>query len=287
MGAIVLGIAAALCYGISDFVGGIVSRRIHYALVAVTGFATATALIAAVLVLSSPPSPSADALLFGAASGLGGGLGTLFLYRGLGRGRMGVVAPLSAVGAAALPVVVGVALGERPSPLAWAGVALALPAIWLVSRSGSRIQSQPGDARGRTAELVDGLGAGLGFGFLFIALGLAGDGAGLWPVLASEVTSTVLIGPFLAPVVLSLRGRRPTNGDIARASSVGVFGVAAVVLYYLSTRSGLLSVVAVLTSLYPAATVLLAATQLHESIDRPQAAGIALAGAAIVLIVIG
>ena len=200
---------------------------------------------------------------------------------------MGVVAPVSAVSAAVLPVIVGVALGERPSLPAWAGVVLALPAIWLVSTGNSESQEESVDGARLSTELIDALGAGLGFGLLFIALGLAGDGAGLWPVVASQATSTVLIAAFLAPVLLALPTIRLPRRDVAQSMSVGVLGATAVILYFLSTQSGLLSIVAVLTSLYPAATVLLAATQLHEKIDRPQGLGLPFAGASVVLIVLG
>src|SRR6516164_8361471 len=134
---ILLGLTAALLYGGSDFGGGLASRRFGPIRVTVIGAAVSAVLAWAVLIMCGGPGPSARAIAWGLASGLAGGAGTLVLYRGLARGQMSVVGPVSAVGAAVVPVVAGVALGERPSVLAVAGVVVALPAIVLVAASGS------------------------------------------------------------------------------------------------------------------------------------------------------
>ena len=130
-------------------------------------------------------------------SGLGSGAGTVFLYRGLATGRMAVVAPVSAVGAAVIPVVVGLATGERPSVLTMLGIVLALPGIWLVARA----VEQPELAADRASSgLVDGLLAGVGFGLLFVALGQVPDGAGFWPLATSQ--SVALVAVALMATVL-------------------------------------------------------------------------------------
>ncbi len=134
---ILLALAAALLYGGSDFGGGLASRRLGSLRVSVVGSAAATVLAWATLIMVGGPGPSLRAVAWGLASGLAGGAGTLVLYRGLARGQMSVVGPLSAVGAAVVPVAAGVALGERPSLLSVAGVLVALPAIVLVAASGS------------------------------------------------------------------------------------------------------------------------------------------------------
>ena len=163
---IILGLAAAILYGGSDFGGGLLSRRLGSLRVNVIGSVSATALAWAVLIGSGGPEPSVRAVAWGLASGLAGGVGSLVLYRGLARGQMSVVGPVSAVAAAAVPVAVGVAMGERPSVLALAGVLVALPAIVLVAASGS--------VRGRLGTgLGDGLVAGAAFGVLFIGLAQA------------------------------------------------------------------------------------------------------------------
>jgi uncharacterized membrane protein len=291
--AIVLGLAAALAYGLGDFVAGLLSRRVHYALVAVIGNAVAFAVTVVALVVTTRADPTPQALLWGAASGIGSGFGTLVLFRGLAQGRMGVVAPLSALGAAVVPVVIGVALGDRPSAPAWLGVVLALPAIWLVSTTGNQGSDEATASRktaGRpalAAGAVDGLMAGVGFALLFVGLNLAGDGSGLWPVVAGLGTALIVMAVVVVGMLPRLEIRRLAARDGAVAASVGVFGAAAAIFYFLSTQAGLLSIVAVLTSLYPAATVLLARVVLHESISRRQAAGLALAAVAVVLIVLG
>jgi drug/metabolite transporter (DMT)-like permease len=201
---------------------------------------------------------------------------------------MGVVAPLSALTAAVIPVMIGVALGDRPTVVAWSGVLLALAAIWLVSTSvRPAVDGGPVPPPLLAAGVRDGLLAGVAFALLFVSLKLAGDGSGLWPVVASQssslaVLTVVLFGTVSRPEHIGLAPR-----DLVGAASVGAFGGSAVVLYFLSSQAGLLSIVAVLTSLYPAATVLLAIALLREAISRRQSVGLLLAGASVVLIVIG
>src|SRR5262245_36450279 len=148
-----------------------------------------TIAIALAATFARAAAPGPEALGWGLASGLGAGFGSLLLYRGLGRGPMGIVAPLSALGAAVLPVFVGVVLGDRPSTSAWLGILFALPAIWLVSTSSD--DSAPAASRHpsswRTNGVVDGLLAGVAFAVLFVGLKLAGAEAGLWPVFASQL----------------------------------------------------------------------------------------------------
>lgn len=284
MVAVILAVLAALAYGSSDFIAGVASRRMHYALVGIIGQLTASVLtVSASLILGGRPTLAA--VLWGGLGGLGGALGSLALYRGLARGRISVVAPLSGVTAAGLPAVVGVVLGDRPGIVTGVGLLLALPAVWLVSATAA--PSQPGVSR--MSGVVDGLLAGVGFAVLFIALQRAGSGAGLWPTAAEQVLS-------IPPVVLfylAVRRRSdpdPTPLTVRSAAGpvlCGALGAAAVVLYFVSTHFGLLTVVAVLTSLYPAATIALARFVLAERINRWQGAGLVLAGVAVALITAG
>jgi uncharacterized membrane protein len=288
---VLLGLAAGLGYGLADFVGGLASRRVHYAVVSVIGTATAV-VITFLALIALPGTPTAQALTWGTIAGLGGGFGGLMLYRGLGRGRMGVVAPLSALGTAVIPVIVGVALGERPSVPAWAGIALALPAIWLVSTSGeptpvASADSPSGDRAGLEPGVVEGLLAGLGFALLLIGLGLGGGGVGLWPVAASQVSALVVMGVAMLGALRRPENRNVPRRDAGLAVSAGLFGGVGAICYLLATQTGLLSIVAVITSLYPASTVLLSAVVLHERIHGRQLVGLALAVAAVVLIVLG
>ncbi len=271
---IMLGLVAALLYGSSDFGGGLASRRFGFLQVTVIGSAVATALAWATLILVGGPGPSVRAVAWGLASGLAGGAGTLVLYRGLARGQMSVVGPLSAVGAAVVPVAAGVALGERPSILAVAGVLVSLPAIVLVAASGS--------VRGKLgAGLLDGLAAGLAFGILFVGLAQAGRNAGLWPV-ACEQTGTLLL-----TLAVAVRSREPLRIPLRSAGLpvlAGASGMAATLAYFYATHFSMLAVAAVLVSLYPGFTVMLARLILHERFSPAQRAGLGLCTLAIIAI---
>ena len=136
MTAVILALAGAISYGVSDFIGGLASRRTTVWPVAV--LSCAGSLVGAlVMAVADPGSPTGTDLWWGAVAGIGAGVGTAFLYRGLAGGRMGVVAPVSGVGATAIPVLIGVLAGERPAALVWLGIVAALPGIWLVSRDES------------------------------------------------------------------------------------------------------------------------------------------------------
>jgi drug/metabolite transporter (DMT)-like permease len=271
---ILLALAAAALYGSSDFGGGLVSRRLGSLRVSVIGSAAATVLAWATLLLVGGPGPSLRAVAWGLASGLAGGAGTLVLYRGLARGQMSVVGPLSAVGAAVVPVVAGVILGERPSLLSVAGVLVALPAIVLVAASGS--------VRGKLgAGLLDGLAAGLAFGILFIGLAQAGQHAGLWPVV-SEQTGTLVI-----TLAIAVKTREPLRIPLRAAGLpvlVGASGMAATLAYFYATHFAMLAIAAVLVSLYPGVTVMLARTVLHERFTPAQRAGLGLCALAVAAI---
>lgn len=278
---VILGLAAAVAYGASDFIAGFLSRRASFLQVAAVAqlFAMTTTLIALPFTTSS--APPGVALAWGAAGGAGGALGALALYRGLAAGRMAVVAPISGVGAAALPALVGFALGERPTMLAVAGIGLALPAVWLVSRVDKRINEGEGSS---AAGVVDGVLAGLGFALLFLGLARGGKEAGLWPVASAHVTAAVIICAIFAVGRAALR---PSLQVGAGAAAVGTLAAAATVLFFLATHRGLLALVAVLTSLYPAVTVLLARLTLGERFGRLQTIGLGMASVAVVLIVAG
>jgi drug/metabolite transporter (DMT)-like permease len=271
---ILLALAAALLYGSSDFGGGLASRHLGSLRVAVVGSAAATVLAWATLAMSGGPGPSLRAVAWGLASGLAGGAGTLVLYRGLARGQMSVVGPVSAVGAAVVPVAAGVALGERPSVLAVAGVLVALPAIVLVAASGS--------VRGKLgAGLLDGLAAGVAFGILFVGLAQAGRNAGLWPV-ACEQT-----GMLLLTLAVAVKTREPLRIPVRAAGLpvlVGASGMAATLAYFYATHFSMLAIAAVLVSLYPGITVLLARVLLHERFSPAQRAGLGLCALAIAAI---
>jgi drug/metabolite transporter (DMT)-like permease len=273
----VLGLLAALTYGAGDYAAGLAGRRSPSAMVA--GIVLSLGLLTAVAAVAVDPGsgPTARVLAWGALSGLGGGCGTLALYHGLAVGRMSVVATVSAVLAATVPVIVGLALGNHLSTTAAVGIALALPAIALVSRP----PVAPGEA-GRTSGAGAGLLAGLGFALLFVALARAGTASGAWPVIPGQMVALVVIAPFAARAARG--GRRPTPAAGGLAVAAGILSATANLLYLSATGHGQLAVVAVLTSLYPAVTVLLARVHLHERWSRGQAAGLIAATVAVVLV---
>ncbi len=283
--AVALSLLAAFVYGLSDFIGGVVSRRVSPWTIAFTAQAGGCLTILAIsLVTQGSPQPSDAA--WAVLAGLGNGLGTGFLYRGLAAGRMGVVAPISGVGAALVPLVVGLATGERPGLLAWFGILAALPAIWLVAREPvSPAGSSPGPARRPAgAGVVDGVLAGLGFGILFAALAQIPESSGFLPLALNQVVGTLVVAALAIALRESFVPRRATAYVGALS---GVLGATATVLFLAATQTGLLTIAAVITSLYPAFTVLLAALVLREQVRRDQGVGLLLCGMAVALITLG
>ncbi len=275
--AVLLALVGAASYGVSDFIGGIFGKRASPWAVAATG-GVGGGLLTALLAVADPGSPTLTDLAWGAAAGVGSGTGTAILYRGLASGRMGVVAPVSGVLAVVLPVVVGVATGERPGPLVWLGIASAVPAIWLVAREPAT------DAGSGGSGARDGVLAGLAFGALFTCLGQVADDAGFWPLVLNQV-----VGVLVVAIAATLVGATwvPREGVAWGGALAGALGGVATMAFLLATHHGLLSVSAVLTSLYPAFTVLLAALVLREHVHRIQAWGLALCGLAVVLVALG
>jgi drug/metabolite transporter (DMT)-like permease len=277
--AVVLALLGAAAYGVSDFLGGIFGKRASPWAVAATG-GVGGAAVSLLLTAIHPGSPSGVDLAWGATAGIGNGTGTAFLYRGLSSGRMGVVAPVSGVLAVVLPVVVGLATGERPGPLVWLGILAAVPAIWLVAREPSTGRASAPGGSG----LRDGVLAGLGFGGLFTCLGQVPDTAGFSPLVLNQVVGVVVIA--LAASLLHAPWLPRTRGAWGGALA-GVLGGLATTAFLLATHHGLLSVSAVLASLYPAFTVVLAALVLREHVHRAQAWGLGLCGVAVVLVAMG
>jgi len=207
----------------------------------------------------------------------------LGLYLALSRGNKTVVAPITGLVAAAVPVIVGLALGERPGLAAGIGIALARMAVLLIGG----IVGAVGVAGVDRATIVLAAFVGVGFGMLFVAYARTGDDAGLWPLLTSRFGAT----PLLIVAFLVVRRRDP---DVRFERAAVPFGVVIGILvglanglYLLAARRGLLSVVAVLVALYPASTVALAAVLDGERASRSQLAGMAVAVVAVTLITVG
>lgn len=261
---LILALGAAAGYGAADFIGGLGSRRhSSWQIVLVGQMIGALAMLGAALVV--PGRPQAGDFAWAVVAGLGSATGGMFLLRGLARGTMSLVAPVSAVGAATLPVVVGVTVGERPSWLAWVGMVVALPGIWLVSR-----ENATAAARDRRA-ILDGALAGIGFGALFIALAQISSDAGMLPLAANQAA-----GGVLTIVISGVIGQpwRPGRDVLGWGTAAGMLGVAGTLAFTVASNLTGLGATSVLASLYPAITVLLAALVLGERLDTGQRVGI-------------
>ena len=278
---IVLALLAAVGYGAADFIGGLTSRRVSPWAVALAGqLAGGLAMLA--VGLSVPGQARLADFAWALVAGLGSAVGTVFLYRGLARGRMGVVAPVSGVGAALVPVFVGVSLGERPSTLTWIGVLVALPGIYFVSREVTH-------GTGRSwGGIADGALAGLWFGLLFVALAQVPQSAGALPLAANQgvgaVVTLVVAALVRQPWAPRDRAGRRATGWGAVGGLLGTAGTAA---FLLASHSADLAVIGVLASLYPAVTVLLAATVLREPFRLSQGLGLLVCGASVGLVALG
>ncbi|GAA1210630.1 MULTISPECIES: DMT family transporter [Streptomyces violaceusniger group] len=288
-----LAVASALCFGTTHFLSGLVSRHRHGVTVAACAQAGGTVVSLIPVLLTQGANAPPSALGWGALSGLGTGVGVACLYWSMNQGPMSVVVPVSDVTAVGLPVLAGITLlGDRPSPPALTGIALGLPALWLVSRGepseprGPREPHEPRPGHGRGTDpsrpaVVLALIAGVGLALHFFALARIPASAGWWPVVVSRAVSVPVILALFPATGASLRLPRRAA---AMAAVAGALGTLATILYLLATRQELLSVAVVLSALYPAVPVLLALTFLRERITRPQAVGLLGAGLAIGLI---
>jgi drug/metabolite transporter (DMT)-like permease len=271
-----LAIAAAAFYGAADFIGGLTSRSAAIAVVVVFSGLAGLAVVAVFIPLVPASSPTPADLGWGAAAGLAGGAGLGLLYRALAIGTMSVVAPTTAVCGVLIPVVAGILLGERPSPLTAAGMVLALVAIVLVSQ-GTRAEGQ-GSSRGLGLALLSGVAIGV----FYLVLAETSANAGLWPLVSSRITSVTL---FAIGAVAGRHTWRMPPQVAGLVVACGVLDMIANALYLVASRSGPLSVAVTLTSLYPASTVILARVVLRERLSAWQVTGVMCALAAVILIV--
>jgi uncharacterized membrane protein len=272
-----LALLAAAGFGTSDFLAGLASRRLSA--LTVTGIAQTLGLVTAAVavLLVGGDGPRTDILLWGAASGLGNVVGTLALYHGLAVGRMSVVATLSGLLAAVIPAIVGLALGDDLGVLTAVGIVIAIPAIGLVSW-------HPESAGGGSGARW-GILAGVGFALLFIGLAQAGTDSGAWPLLASEAVCVAVVAPWAARSMLA--AGRPARGPVLVTVAAGFLAALANLLFLAATGQGELAIVAVLTSLYPGFTVILARLVLAERWTRLQVIGLFAALLAVVLVSVG
>jgi drug/metabolite transporter (DMT)-like permease len=277
--AVVSALASALSWGGADFVGGLASRRAGAYRVTVCGFALGLTLTIVAALLFAEPAPPWPALAWSAAAGTTDAVGILLLYTCLARGPFSIGAPVSALTGAAVPVVVGTLREGLPQPAVLAGLVLALVAVWLVSQSGDK----PAGVRVRLADLRLPLLAGVFLGLFLVLMHEGSQRTVLWPLVAARAGGVVTLVAFAA-----IKGqlRRPEALPWRLVLLNAVLDVGGNALFILAGQAGRMDVAAVLSSLYPGASVLLAWGLLREKVSRPQFIGILAALGAIVLMTV-
>jgi len=270
---ILLGLLSALTWGAGDFNGGLAAKRSNpYGVVAVAHIISLGLLLSLAAITGEPIPPVAD-WIWGGVAGLAGGIGLLLLYRSLAEGRMSVAAPVSALLAAALPVVIGILVDGNPGAWVLLGFILALAAVWLVSGGEGFVIS--------VDELRQPIVAGIAFGAFFILLERASHTSLLWPLIAVRIVS---ISSLLGYAILTRQPWLPKRESLIPILLSSVLDTIGNAAFALSARLGRMDIAAVLSSLYPGTTVLLAWVFLNERITRVQTIGILLALFAIIML---
>jgi drug/metabolite transporter (DMT)-like permease len=278
--ALVLSLVAALGYGVSDFVGGLAARRTAVLSVLMVSYPVGFVGLLVIAPLVGGRL-TVGAIVIGGAAGLVSGLAIIWFYAALASGPMSVVSPLTSLLVAGLPLGVGIAWGERPGPLAIAGALLAVVAVVLVSRQEHTAVDEESPVRFTPKVAWLTVGSGAAFAVYFVLLDRVGTDTGLWPLVTSRASATLLI------VIVGLAtGARPTleRGPIRLALGAAALDIVANTAFLAALRAGMLAIVSVLTSLYPAGTVLLARFVLKERTGWLQRVGLVLAAAGVVLI---
>jgi drug/metabolite transporter (DMT)-like permease len=289
-----LALAAAVFYGAADFIGGIATRRATTLAVVVLSQAAGLIVLALALPILPAAEPSRADLGWGVAAGIAGGVGVALLYRALAIGVMAVVAPTTAVCAVTIPVVIAVATGERPAPLAAAGIALGVLSIVLVSQAPPHDPhahvhtleptEPPPPSRSHRNGVGEALAAGVGVGLFFWLLAQTQAASGTWPLLASRCATVSL---FTVAAIAGGHSLRMPMSVTTLAVLCGAIDMFANVLYVVAARQGPLSIAVTLSSLYPASTVLLARALVGERLGWLQVLGVTCAVVAVLLIVNG
>lgn len=273
--AIALALGSSVAYGLTDFLGGLAARRITVLLLG--SITQPLGLVMLLLVLPFTNGVlSQEAVVWGVVSGIGGVAAYIFLFRSLALGPMSVASPLSALVAVVLPVAAGILFGERLGLLAWLGIGLGVISVILVSQVH---EDAPHPVSTRV--ILMAVAAGVFISVFLVALERTPEDSGLWPIVVVRVVTSVV---FVALVVGARSLSRPPRDALVLGISSTTLDVIATVLFLLATREGLLSVVAVITALYPAATVVMAKVVLGEHLQALQRVGLALAVASVTLL---
>lgn len=273
---IFLGLASAISWGAGDFSGGLASKRTSaYSVVALSQFVSMILLILAGFILPEETISTQD-IIIGALAGVCVATGLVALYTGLAQDKMGVVAPVTAVVAAIVPVIFSIFLEGLPQPLQIIGFGIALISIWLISRADQNSRFQLGD-------LKLPVFAGIGFGVFFILIERVSDNAIWWPLVSARITSICLV---LVAAILTQKLNAPNAYQLPIIALAGIFDTGGNVFYALATRFGRLDIAAILSSLYPAVTVILAWIILKERLTLYQWLGVVMVLLAVILITI-
>jgi len=274
-GVVLFGLCSALTWGAGDFFGGVAAKRSSLFSVIIFSQIAGAALLTAMALLFAEPLPPFPVLLVGGGAGILGDIGLMSLYYALSRGKMGVAAPVSGVVAAMIPVLVGAVVEGLPGALQAAGFVLAVAGIWLVARSETSAM--------RLTDLGLPIIAGIGFGVFYIVIDQVSNIAVYWPLVAARlfsITLLVLVGLVLRQPLTPARGQLPV------IAVSGMLDAGGNVFFALAALAGRLDIAGVLSSLYPATTVVMAGLFLKERLSRPQTVGVVATLAAIVLIVL-
>lgn len=278
---VALAVLSSLIWGVGDYAGGKATQ--HAAALAVVWLSKLVSLpLLAVYLVATYVPITPIGLAWGGLAGVAGVVGLVLFYRALSAGAMTVVAPITGVTSAAIPVVVGLLSGERPSASRLLGVGCALLAIAMVG-----LAPQPPRQRQLASSrlVIAALGAGAGFALFFILIALAGEAAsgsaGLWPIAGSQFSALIICGLLL---LMMRPGPWPRKAALRFTMVAGPCDMTANALFLVASRSGELSVVAPLAALYPVTTVILALIIDHERLRSIQLAGLAFAVAALVLV---
>jgi drug/metabolite transporter (DMT)-like permease len=278
---VALGVSSAIAWGLADFLGGFKNRELDIWTVGLASQLAALLICAPVLLAAGGPVPEDRVLVYGALAGVANAVGLITFYRALALGRMSIVAPIVGM-SALLPVIVGLISGERPSLLQSAGIAIGIGGIVLASRE---LDHEVGDRAGSRWVILLSVVAAAAVGANLIgiekAVALSDETSVLWPIAAARASAVVLI---LAGAVATGRLRAPAARHVTALIALGALDLAANVLYAHATQETLLSVAAVLASLHPVVTILMARLLLDERLRRVQQAGVVLAIAGVCLI---
>ena len=284
---VLLAFACAVVYGVADYCGGRATRNASSTVVSLIGQIASLILVGTIVLIAGTSVPGWHDWAWGGLAGVATAVALGSFYHALSHGAMTVVAPITAVTSAAIPIAFGLITGERPGVLAIFGMVLGVAAVALVSGAiGPRHTTTP------RVTLLLALVAGTGFAVIFVALDRTSSKSGMWPLVAARIVSISLAATVVfagrqrsAAARIPLPALRSESWRLAVIA--GIFDMSANVLYVLAVRRGLLSIVVVVAALYPVSTVCLAFGIDKERASRWQFSGMALAVGALVLVSLG